>query len=117
MTAPSSTAPACPAEPGSGLRLHVTFPNCWNGKQLDSADHKSHMAYSQAGACPTTHPISVPAISLIYHYPVTGQHEISLTSGGQYSGHADFFNAWDAHTLARLVDSCLNELRHCARGN
>ena len=117
MVPPSSTAPACPDERGSSLRLHITFPSCWDGRRTDSADHKSHMAYSRAGVCPSTHPISVPAISLIYRYPVTGGHEISLSSGGQSSGHADFFNAWDAHTLARLVDTCLNALRHCGRGN
>jgi hypothetical protein len=117
MIPPSSSAPTCPDELGSGLRLHINFPSCWNGKQLDSADHQSHMAYSQAGVCPATHPVSVPAISLIYRYPVTGRHEVALSSGGQYSGHADFFNAWDAHTLARLVDTCLNAPRHCGRGN
>jgi hypothetical protein len=117
MVPPSSTAPACPDELGSGLRLHVTFPSCWDGKRLDSADHKSHMAYPAQGACPSTHPVAVPAISLIYRYPVTGSHEIELASGGQYSAHADFFNAWDPPTLARLVDSCLNALRHCARGD
>ena len=117
MIPPSSTAPACPDERGSGLRLHVNFPSCWDGRQLDSTDHQSHMAYSRAGSCPATHPVSVPAISLIYRYPVVGEHAIALTSGGEYSGHADFFNAWNPHTLARLVDSCLNALRHCARGS
>lgn len=28
-----------------GLRAQVFFPSCWNGVDLDSADHKSHMAY------------------------------------------------------------------------
>ncbi len=30
------------------LELHVLFPNCWDGKRLDSPDHQSHMAYSRA---------------------------------------------------------------------
>ncbi len=29
-----------------GLALHVQFPNCWDGVNLDSPDHQSHMAYS-----------------------------------------------------------------------
>ena len=30
------------------LELHVLFPDCWDGKRLDSPDHQSHMAYSRA---------------------------------------------------------------------
>jgi hypothetical protein len=113
---PSSTVPTCPDVRGSGLRLHIGFPSCWDGKRLDSPDHKSHMAYPMRRSCPATHPVAVPAIELIYRYPVTSGSNIVLASGGQYSGHADFFNAWDQATLMRLVDGCLNELRHCARG-
>jgi hypothetical protein len=111
----SSTPPACPAVLGSDLRLHVTFGSCWNGTQIDSLDHRSHVAYPTAGRCPAGYPVAVPAISIIYRYPVTGAHDISLASGGVYSGHADFFNAWDQGTLATLVDSCLNRLRRCGR--
>ena len=39
-----------------------------------------------------------------------------LASGGQYSGHADFFNAWNQATLQGLVTGCLNALRHCQQG-
>jgi hypothetical protein len=117
LVPPSSSVPTCPESRGAGLRLHVTFPSCWDGSRLDSADHKSHMAYPVAGACPASHPVAVPAISLIYRYPVSGGGDVALSSGGQYSAHADFFNAWDETTLAHLVDSCLNALRHCARGD
>jgi hypothetical protein len=114
----SSTPPACPDGRGSALRLHVTFPSCWNGVSLDSPNHKQHVAYPMNGRCPAGYDVAIPQISLIYRYPVTGSHAIGLASGPAYSGHADFFNAWDQGTLARLVDSCLNALRHCgaARG-
>jgi hypothetical protein len=114
----SSTPPACPAGRGSALRLHVTFPSCWNGVSLDSPNHKQHLAYPMKGRCPAGYDIAIPQISLIYRYPVNGSHALSLASGGVYSAHADFFNAWDQNTLAGLVDSCLNALRHCgARGS
>ncbi len=113
---PSSTVPTCPSGLGSSLRLHVNFPNCWDGKHLDSADHRSHMAYSDHGRCPATHPVSVPAISLIYRYPIAGGPIVNLSSGGQYSGHGDFFQAWNQAALMGLVDGCLNALRHCGRG-
>jgi hypothetical protein len=114
--APSADVPTCPDVRGSGLRLHVNFPSCWNGTELDSADHQSHMAYAMRGRCPSTHPVAVPAISLIFRYPVTGGPGVSLASGGHYSAHADFFNAWKQPGLASLVDGCLNALRHCAQG-
>jgi hypothetical protein len=114
---PSSTVPTCPDGRMTGLRLHVTFPSCWNGRSRDSADHQSHMAYAMRGHCPATHPVAVPAISLIFRYPVAGGPGVSLASGGQYSAHADFFNAWKQPVLASLVDGCLNALRHCGRGS
>lgn len=112
---PSSTVPTCPDVPGSALRLHVEFPSCWDGRALDSADHQSHMAYAARGRCPASHPVAVPAIALIYRYPVLGGPDVELASGGQYSAHADFFNAWQKGALSGLVNRCLNALRHCGR--
>jgi hypothetical protein len=113
---PSAGVPSCADTRGQGLRLHVNFPNCWDGVHLDSSDHQSHMAYSLRGQCPATHPVAVAAISLIYRYPVTGGTGVSLSSGGQYSAHADFFNGWQQGTLVALVQGCLNALRHCGHG-
>jgi hypothetical protein len=114
--APTATVPTCANARAESLRLHVNFPNCWDGVQLDSANHQSHLAYSMRGECPATHPVAVPAISLIFRYPITGGSGVALASGGQYSSHADFFNAWRQGALNSLVQGCLNALRHCARG-
>ena len=107
----SSAIPNCPQ--GTDLRLHVRFPSCWDGMNLDSADHKSHMAYAIGRSCPKDHPVSVPAIELIMKYPVLGGAGYQLSSGGQFSGHADFFNAWNQQELKRLVAGCLNAGRRC----
>jgi len=109
--ASSSTIPTCPA--GSNLRLHVFFPSCWDGKNLDSSDHKSHMAYAIGGRCPKSHPVSVPAIELIMKYPSLGGPGLQLSSGGQYSGHGDFVNAWKQPGLKQLVKRCLNAGIRC----
>lgn len=50
-----------------GIRTTVTFPTCWDGTNLDSADHKSHLAYPTPafeanGACPDTHPVTIPQV-------------------------------------------------------
>jgi hypothetical protein len=104
----SSTVPACPGTTRGGLRLHVNFPNCWDGERLDSANHKSHLAYSSEGECPTSHPVEVPALSLLVYYGISGGPRVELSSIGQFSGHADFVNAWHQPTLERLVDRYLN---------
>ena len=112
--AASSTVPTCPQK--AEVQLHVKFPACWDGKRLDSFDHRSHMAYARGGQCPAGHPVALPALSLVYMYParaVDAARVIMLSSGGQYSGHADFFNAWNAKELRRLVRVCINAGRQC----
>src|SRR5215216_97922 len=89
------------------LRLHVVFPECWDGTRLDSADHKSHMAYASNGACPASHPVAVPQLVLNIRYPVSGAGRVEVASMGEFSGHADFVNAWDQPALNRLVEYCL----------
>jgi hypothetical protein len=113
----SSTVPTCPDSRGSFVRLHIRFPECWDGRNLDSADHKSHMAYAMKGTCPATHPISVPQVTEIFRYPTAGGEGFSLSSGGQFSAHADFLNAWNPGALKKLVNDCLNALVHCAKGS
>ena len=113
--AASSDPPTCPPGPRTALRLHVSFPDCWNGQDLDSTDHQSHMAYDVEGHCPPSHPVAVPALELILRYPVLTT-PVVLSSGGVYSGHADFINAWDETRLQGLVTDCLNGLRFCGGG-
>jgi hypothetical protein len=109
----TSAIPACASatDGRSRLNLHVNFPNCWNGTSIDSTDHKSHLAYAVRGSCPATHPVAVPAISLIVHYAPVTPATAELASRGQFSGHGDFVNAWDQEKLQRLVDRYLNRIR------
>ena len=50
------------------IRQTIIFPTCWDGKNLDSPDHQSHVAYGQGsgatggGACPSTHPVKLPQV-------------------------------------------------------
>ncbi len=112
----SVDVPTCPDTRGSFLRLHIRFPECWDGRRLDSPDHKSHLAYATRAGCPSTHPVEVPQITQIYRYATRGGEGFSLASGGVYSAHADFVNAWNPGALRKLVEGCLNELVHCGRG-
>ena len=93
----------------SWLELHVNFPDCWDGKRLDSPDHRSHMAYSKRYRCPASHPVKVPLIRLMIRYAVDRGAGVTLASGRPETAHADFFNAWNQKALERLVASCFHE--------
>jgi hypothetical protein len=110
VTAP----PQC--KPGdTGLTAHVMFPDCWNGRDVTSPDHKRHMAYSKKGICPSGYPVSLPR--LIARFQWTNRYPrpatVTLASGGPYTLHADFWNAWDQARLKQLVDYCVNGRRQC----
>jgi Domain of unknown function (DUF1996) len=113
----SATIPDC----GSGLvQLLIEFPDCWDGASLDSADHKSHMAYSRGKDCPATHQVLVPQLSFRIRYAASGA-GVSLSSdamSGQQmpaglTAHGDFINTWDPAEFDRRVATCLNTAKVC----
>ncbi|MEO5875467.1 MAG: DUF1996 domain-containing protein [Streptosporangiaceae bacterium] len=102
----------CPA--GTMLESYLDFPQCWNGVDLDSADHKSHMAYPVAAACPASHPVMVPKLRQVLRYPVSGDpSHFALASGPGYTMHGDFFNAWPVAEMERRVRDCIRPIIKC----
>lgn len=106
----------CPA--GNKLLVRYKAPSCWDGKHLDSPDHKAHMSYPVDGRCDAAHPVAVPMLEFKIAYPVSGDlTRLRLSSGRGYSWHADFFSAWDMPTEAALVTQCIDGGGQCdARG-
>ena len=109
----------CAGGSSAPMVVSLGFPSCWDGVHLDSADHKSHMAYAASnGACPASHPVSLPELNIEVEYVnLGGGPEYFLASGGIYSFHGDFFNAWDNRVQNALVATCLNGARECANIN
>lgn len=115
-----TTSPECAQH--QKLVLAVHFPDCWNGRDLDSRDHQSHLAYSTPAqslfgyaTCPATHPVAIPALQARVLYPTHGARSgAELSSGGVYSGHADFMNGWPQAKLEALVDDCIRRAVDCA---
>src|SRR5215471_4379060 len=108
--------PQCPGGPSQSLHASIEFPSCWDGRQLDSPDHRSHMVYGNpdSGACPADHPVSLPQITYEIDYPgITGGPQYTLSSHGAYTMHADFMAAWDPQVQNALVTGCLNAGLHC----
>ncbi|MCB0990118.1 MAG: DUF1996 domain-containing protein [Acidimicrobiales bacterium] len=134
----SSTIPECVAP--DRLRMDVFFPSCWNGTDLDSADHKSHMAYpivSSTGAteCPASHPVPIARVSYHYAWGVKPEHfdpstrstrgwrlasdghAVTADQPGGASLHGDWFNAWHPEVLQAIVDGCIAGGLDCHDGN
>jgi uncharacterized protein DUF1996 len=109
-----STLSPAPLDCGGGTTvLQIRFPDCWDGVHLDSADHKSHMAYTVSGVCPSNYPVPVPLLELNVRYQTNGNAGISLASGAPYTYHADFFNAWNQASLAGFINQCLHTGQVC----
>lgn len=94
-----------------GVKFVMNFPNCWDGLNIDSPDHRSHMAYSTPTGCPPDHPVKVPFLYVKVTY--ADQNCIAagcyLASDAQFgtppgqSGHGDFWNTWEQAALEKLV--------------
>ncbi|EAU85261.1 WSC domain-containing protein [Coprinopsis cinerea okayama7 len=108
----------------SGIRSQVNFPSCWNGKDVDSPDHKSHVAFRSGGpdkgeCTDPNFPVSLPRIFLEVYWG-TGEWNalrsqamnpsqpfvFSYGDRTGYGNHADFFNGWEDGVLQRAVDGC-----------
>ncbi|NYH40806.1 hypothetical protein HNR22_000533 [Micromonospora jinlongensis] len=99
--------------PGGNLIFQLVFKDCWDGRNIDSPDHKSHMGDPVNGVCTGKYPVAVPDLSFMVNYESLGGDGLSLSSGKPSSMHGDFMNAWEPERLADLVKSCLNQNAKC----
>lgn len=123
-----------------GVMTTVYFPECWDGKNLDSPDHSSHMAnpsgtrVEYGGICPSTHPVVVPLLMMETRWDTTefnqgaredwveGRQPFMWSNGDQqgYSLYADFVFGWKGDSLknAFAAPNCPDHTpRHSNCGN
>ncbi len=119
----------CPA--GNRIGVWLSAPDCWDGKNLDSADHRSHVSYGSYGnwgylKCPATHPFVIPAFIMGVWYTQAPGETYSFvsdqmdTSPGHKRGdtfHADFFMAWDPLVHDIWEKNCLDKMLNCSGGD
>lgn len=123
-TASTEYIPAC--APGHYVYLSLDFPECWDGENLDSTDHRSHLRYSASFSgdrCQGSHPVALPVVTLTMRFQVPAGSNGSLirlssdmyptSVPGGYSMHADVWYAWDESIMTTIRDNCWRRRLDC----
>ncbi len=105
---------------GGNATLHfmMQFPDCWDGKHLDSPNHKAHVAYGSNEGCPSSHPVRIPAITFDIQYGVKGTpagYYLSSDKEGKSASsmHGDAFVMWDVRTMNKQTKNCILQRKTC----
>ncbi|HVW43777.1 MAG TPA: DUF1996 domain-containing protein [Amycolatopsis sp.] len=111
--------PICPQ--GSKVERIHDFPSCWDGKNIDSANHRTHIVFPDAkGKCAKGF-ITVPQlrVTLVYNVPrdvqLAGQYKVDSFPEEHHnplSDHDDFANVMSQCIMMRVV-KCINSGRTC----
>ncbi len=111
---------------GDTINATIMFPNCWDGRNLSSPDHVSHMTrVPEERNCPASHPVRLPQISILLYFPgtssVAGWHLSSDAERGAGTGpgaslHADWWGGWNDRAMDLWTDGCIRRARNCSFG-
>lgn len=107
--------PICPA--GSKVERILDFASCWDGKNTDSANHRSHVVFPKRdGSCwPETEAIPQLRMTLTYDIPARALFAVDTFPEQKHSpvtDHADFTNLMPDKLMKLAVD-CINSGRNC----
>ena len=97
----STTPPVCGRN--QDLVGLIRFPECWNGIDLDSTNHKDHVTYAVNGVC-AAGTVALSQIQMHIRYPAQSDvSTLAMSSGSIFSLHADFMNGWNQRAFVNQV--------------
>ncbi|HEY9372539.1 DUF1996 domain-containing protein [Streptomyces sp.] len=108
--------PICPE--GSKVVRTFKFQSCWDGRNTDSANHRTHVAFADgSGRCGNGFR-AIPQLVQRIVYDVPPGPGFAVDSFPEQlhkpvTDHGDFINVFDQRLMRRMVD-CLNQARRCA---
>jgi hypothetical protein len=107
--------PLCPD--GKGVQRILVFPSCWDGKNIDSTNHRTHVVFpAQNGACPAnTQAIPQLRITLVYNVPAGPTFAVDTFPEQKRSpvtDHGVFCNVMPDR-LMNLMVNCINSGLKC----
>jgi hypothetical protein len=116
----SDRYPICP-EGSQVLRVH-DFPGCWDGENIDSDNHRSHLSFADAttGACPENF-VAIPQLRITIAYDIprdvqlNGQFALDSfpeEDHNPFSDHNDFINVNSERQMKKIA-RCVNTGRGC----
>lgn len=118
------------------MRAETFFPSCWDGWNVDSADHKSHvriismphhhiaylywriqMAFPaigefNTGVCPQSHPVAILSVFYEFFYDTDAIQDFNrlvwaMGDATGYGLHGDYLQGWtEQGRLERAVETC-----------
>lgn len=100
------------------LHFMMQFPDCWDGKNLDSPNHKDHVAFGTDRGCPAAHPVRIPAITFDIQYGAKGSkagYYLSSDKEGKSASsmHGDAFVMWDVAAMNKRTKNCVLQRKTC----
>jgi len=91
----------------SEMELSISFQSCWDGENLDSPDHMSHVAFPQGeeddAPCPSSHPVRLPRLDFFIRWFNTNPARWEFADGSTRF-HADYIAGWDEDFLQSILD-------------
>jgi hypothetical protein len=108
VTATTPLPQSCSATQTNGfLKETIHFPMFWDGVNLDSANHRSHLSFIQDAGHPVEIAHLVIQVSYTLFYGAT-YHLAPNLDQTIPAAHADFMNGWNQAALASMTNVCLN---------
>jgi hypothetical protein len=107
--------PICPQ--GSRVERILDFASCWDGKNTDSTNHRSHIVFPKNDGSCWQKTVAVPQLRMVLTYDIPAKSLFSLDTFPEQkhnplTDHADFTNVMP-DSLMRLAVDCLNTGRNC----